>query len=95
MDRQEEYARKMHARLKQADMDIVKLEESAERSDVGGSSEYEEYIRELRERRQQLRDRWEEAKDQSDDSWEGFLRGLDNAWDDLQRTFEKARARMR
>ena len=90
MSTKQAYQREIEAKLESLDAQIVKLQAKAEQANAELKAKYQEQLRLLIERRETARLRLGELKRSSETAWETMKTGVDSAFSELQKAFDKA-----
>jgi len=87
----EEYLTKLKGKLDELDTEINTWQKKAENAGVEARKGMEENLKKLREQREKAGTQLKQVGDASAASWDQVRVGMDNAWDDLSKAFDKAR----
>lgn len=90
MARRDEYLEKFKSQLDQWNAELAKLEAKANEAQADARLRYESEIEELRQRREEARERMKELERAGEDAWDGFRENAEKAWKDLDEGFRKA-----
>jgi hypothetical protein len=90
MEEKSAYQEKFEARLKEWKAKIEQLEARAGQVKADAKIEYQEKIRELKEKEKAARSKLEELKKGGSEAWRELKGGLEKAGDDLKAAIEKA-----
>jgi len=90
-----EYQKRLEAALADLDSQIDDLKDRAESAGPEVRASYTEAIRDLRQKREVVRERLTRLKSAGAETWAGVRTGADDALDDLQRALDRARSRLR
>ncbi|MFW5972887.1 MAG: hypothetical protein ACOCTG_02760 [Bacteroidota bacterium] len=86
------YVEKLKEQIDQWNAKIDELEQAVEQGKVESRVLAEERLKDLRYRRDDMRKRYEGLQESSGNVWDDLKRGADAAWQDLEKSFERARA---
>jgi len=89
----EEYQQKVEAKLDELAKGIATLQAKAERAGARGKAELNAMIAELQQKRGAARRHFEELKASSAEAWVDLKVAMETAMKDLERGYERARAR--
>jgi len=78
-------------KLDELDTEINTWQKKAENAGADARKGMDENLKKLREQREKAGTQLRQVGDASAASWEQMRKGMDNAWDDLSKSFEKAR----
>jgi uncharacterized coiled-coil DUF342 family protein len=91
MKNREEYIDKMAKQLKEWSLKIDELEFKARAATTDARKVYEKQIRELKDRREDVRTKLHELKDASAEAWDTVKTGVEKSWDEFKNAFSDAR----
>ncbi|MFP4172988.1 MAG: coiled coil domain-containing protein [Candidatus Hydrogenedentota bacterium] len=94
MDKKDAYEARMQAQLDELKADIAKMRAQAERLAADAKIKQQEEIEELESRRHALERKLKEVREAGTDAWETLRGGVDNAWDELKRSWDEAAKRL-
>ncbi len=90
MEERNKYIDKLTAQLKGWEAEIQKLEAKADKASADVKAEYEERIKELRDKKDKANSKLEELRQSSQESWEDLKKSLDNLGEELNVLIKKA-----
>ena len=90
MAKRDEYLEKFKAQLDQWNADLARLEAKAQEAQADARLRYEAEIEELRQRREDARERMKELERASEDARDDFRKRAEKAWTELDEGFRKA-----
>lgn len=96
MSRQDDksaYTEKMKAKLDEWDAEIQKLEAKARQAEADARLEYEDEVRELKQKRSETRAKLDELGQAGGQAWSDMQSGVESAFDDLSAALDRARKR--
>jgi len=86
------YVDKLKARLDEWNADIEKLVTKAAQAEAEAKIEYQNQLDDLRAKRDDFRDNLLAVQNAGDGAWEDFKEGLENSWEILKMSFNKAKS---
>ncbi len=86
----EEFRKKLDARLKELDTEIVKLREKGHDLKDEAKVKWDQKLAELEAKRDAARVKLAEAADSSAEAWKDLQKGVQSAWDDMDKAFAEA-----
>jgi hypothetical protein len=92
-DTRDAYRRKSEAELKELNARLDLLDSKAQKADAEAKIGFTEQIYELKEKRDNLRDRIEDLKEASGDAWKDLRKGIEEAALDLRTALDVASTR--
>ncbi|MGD1951594.1 MAG: hypothetical protein ACFB14_18405 [Leptolyngbyaceae cyanobacterium] len=95
MSTKQAYQQKIEAKLETLDAQIVKMQAKAGQANAELNAKYQEQLRLLTERRETARLKLEEFKQSSGAAWETMQSGVESAFTELQKSFDKAAAQFK
>ena len=87
------YQEKAKAQLEEWEADLDKLRAKARQKEADDKLDLEEKIRELEEKLEKGKARYDELKQSSESAWKSFKEGMDLAWNDLSLAFNEAKSK--
>ena len=90
MSSKQAYQKEIEAKLETLDAQIVKMKAKAAQANAELNANYQEQLRLLTERRETARLRLEELKRSSEAAWETMKGGVESAFGELQKAFDKS-----
>ena len=87
------YQEKAKAQLEEWEADLDKLRAKARQKEADDKLDLEEKIRELEEKLEKGKARYDELKQSSESAWKSFKEGMDSAWNDLSLAFNEAKSK--
>jgi len=69
-----------------------KLEAKTQQAKVEVTKKFEEKLKTLQERRDQMKQKLDQIDDSSEEAWSDIKEGVDNAWQSLNEAIKKARS---
>lgn len=91
MKSREEYIDKMSNQLKEWSAKIDDLESKAHAVKADAKIVYEQRIRELKDKREDVTQKLRDLKGAGNEAWEAVKAGLDKSWDEFKNAFSDAR----
>lgn len=91
----EAYEKKIEAELDEFGSRIEELKARAQDAGTETEKEVNNAIEELRSKKKTIRNNLEQLKDQSAEAWKEMKEGVDAALEDLERSYERALARLK
>jgi uncharacterized coiled-coil DUF342 family protein len=95
MSAKDEYVRKMHSKLDQANAEIDVLAAKADQAKAEAHAEYDKQIETLRSKRDHAKKRMDELQQSGEGAWEDLKAGVEMAWDALGEAVRSARSRFK
>jgi LPS O-antigen subunit length determinant protein (WzzB/FepE family) len=86
----EEFQKNLDARLKQLDVEIVRLREKGRDLNDEAKANWERKMAELEAKREAARARLSEVGQSSAEAWKDVQKGAQSAWDELEKAFREA-----
>ena len=86
------YVDKLKARLDEWNADIEKLVAKAAQAEAEAKIEYQNQLDDLRAKRDDVRDKLLAVQQAGDGAWEDLKEGLENSWEILKMSFNKAKS---
>jgi len=86
------YVEKLKVQLDAWNADIDKLEAKAAQAEAEAKIEYQNQLDELRAKRDDVRDKLSAMQQAGEGAWEDLKEGLENSWEILKMSFNKAKA---
>ncbi|MGD1852873.1 MAG: hypothetical protein ACFB2W_01355 [Leptolyngbyaceae cyanobacterium] len=86
------YQEEIETRLKSLDAQIAKMQAKADQASAELKANYQEQLKLMTERRAAARLKLEELKQSSEAAWETMKDGVESAFGELQKAFDKAAA---
>ncbi|MHA7873501.1 MAG: sll1863 family stress response protein [Hyphococcus sp.] len=93
MANQHAYQEKFEAKLKEADAQIDKLAAQAEAAQADVKIQYQEHLKSLRERRDEMNQNIARFSKASEDAAKDMRKGLEDAWDALSDSLKSAQSK--
>ncbi len=90
-----DYVDKLEAKLKEWSADIKKLKDAAEVSEAMIKKEYYKVIEDLHAKREDLKKRLQQLKEESGAVWDELKYGTENAWKEMKDAVEKALSKLK
>lgn len=90
MEDRKSYLDKLAASMKEWDAEIQKLEAKAEGAEADLKKEYQNKIEELRSKKTEAHEKYEELKDSREDAWEQLKEGIEKTWETMTDSIKKA-----
>ena len=90
MTDQSAYAQKLRAKLDEWQADIDKMKAQAEQAEADGKIEYDEQIRELRAKRDEMEDKLDALQEANESAWDDVRQGADRAWAEMSKAVQEA-----
>jgi len=85
------YVEKLKAQLDEWNADIDKLAAKAAQAEAEANIEYQNQLDDLRTKRDDVRDKLSAIQQAGEGAWEDLKEGLENSWDILKMSFNKAK----
>jgi len=85
------YVEKLKARLDEWNADIDKLAAKAAQAEAEAKIEYQNKLDKLRAKRDDVKDKLLTVQQAGDGAWEGLKEGLENSWEILKMSLNKAK----
>jgi len=85
------YIQKLKAEFDELNAEIDLFEAKARQAQTGAKIKYEEHIAELRQKREELRQRFERLGHAGGDIQEEFKQGAEKMWDSLKELFARTK----
>lgn len=95
MTTRDAYIKKFKAQLEQWDAQIDRLEAKAREASADAKIEYEQQLRQIRERRDEARAKIDELRRAGGEAWEDIKDGADEAWTACRNAIEAASERFK
>jgi uncharacterized coiled-coil DUF342 family protein len=95
MNSKKAYQEKIEAQLKQATSKIAELAAKGDEVKADTKIQYQEQIKTLHAKRDELNRRLDKFREATDDAWKEVTQGLDNAWEDLKCALENAASKFK
>lgn len=92
MSKREEYIEKLKAKLDSWNTELDRLENKIKELDIDKKFKYQDRIQELRNRREEVKQKIKEIQEASGDAWQDFRKGAEKAWQAFREGIENARA---
>lgn len=93
VEKKDEYSKRFAKQLEAMDKEMEALKAKAKESGAEMRKRYDEQLVELEKKREVLGKRFDEFTSSSKEAWQDMREGLDSAWDDLDKAFQKAKSR--
>ena len=90
MERRDLYLEKMSAQVEQYSAKLAGMRGKAAEVHADMKLEYLNQVEKLENKRDGLKEKYEQIKKASDSSWEDMKEGTENAWNDLKESIAKA-----
>jgi uncharacterized coiled-coil DUF342 family protein len=87
------YVQKMHAKLDEWNAEIDELKAKADKAEAKSRFEYQKEIENLRERREDAKEKLTEISRSGEGAWEDLKSGIQNAVDSMEEALKSARSR--
>lgn len=87
------YQEKAKAQLEEWEADLDKLRAKARQEEADDKINLEDKIRELEEKLEKGKARYNELKESGESAWESVKEGMDLAWNDLSIAFKEAKSK--
>ena len=91
----DEYVRTMHSQLDQLSNEIDRLVEKTEQMEEVGRSEFAKHLDDLRQRRDEGRERLKSIQQAGENAWEDMQSGFELAWESITQALDSARNRFK
>jgi uncharacterized coiled-coil DUF342 family protein len=95
MDKQEEYRKKLEAQLKEWKAKIDDLEARGAKFTSEAKTELMKEIKELRQKKGIVKEKWNELQKVSADSWDSMKEGVEKAVAELKGALDRVMARFK
>ena len=95
MDKKEEYRKKLEAQLKEWKTKIDELEARGAKLTTEAKTELMKEIKELRQRKGLVKEKWNELQKVSGDSWDTMKVGVEKAASELKGAMERVISRFK
>jgi LPS O-antigen subunit length determinant protein (WzzB/FepE family) len=86
----DEFQKKLDARLKDLDAEVVKLHEKGHDLKDEAKAKWDQKMKELETKRDVARAKLAEVRDSSAEAWKDVRKGAQSAWDELDNAFRDA-----
>lgn len=93
MSKRDAYLEKFKAQLDAWNAELDKLESKARKASADMQTDYDEQLRELRRRRDRVREQYRAMEQSGEKAWDEFRVKAEAAWKDLEEGFRKAWSR--
>jgi uncharacterized protein YhaN len=93
METRDEYQGKMESQFSEWGKEIDNLKARADKAAADTRQGYYDEIEALRAKESSMRTKLQELKTSGDDAWGDLKEGLDNSWNQVKDSFNKAAAR--
>ena len=95
MDKMEDYREKLEAQLKEWKAKIEMLEKKASEATGETKTELMRVIRELRQKKELVKEKWTELQKESSAAWDTTKEGLEKAASELKSALDKVLSRFK
>ena len=95
MTRKDEYVQKLHAKLDEWSAEIDKLKAKADKTSAESRIEYQNQIKNLKQKRQEAEKKVDELRSAGEGAWEDLIAGVQLSWDTMEEAVKSARSKFK
>ncbi len=93
LENQQAYKEKLKAKIDEWDAKIREMRAKADQAQAESKIEYQQQLDRMESKRDELRGQLDQIKQASGEAWKDIAAGADRALDEMQESFEKAKAK--
>ena len=88
-----DFVKQLEAKLEKWDAKVRELRAKADQADAEAREQYYSQLRDVEDRRDNLRSKKEEVQRASEESWKDIKQGAERALDEVKDAFDRAKSR--